>query len=470
MNRRTFFTTASSLLAARSGRAQPRNERPPNLVFLLTDDQRWDALGCMDNPIVQTPNIDSLAQRGVRFTNTFVSTAICVSSRASIFSGLYTRNHGIEKFDQQFSAEQFRSTYPAVLRRSGYRTAFIGKYGLDKPPLPEKEFDYWRGFAGQGKSFPQGENGPHMLTLMTDQATEFLQSCKPGAAPFCLSLSYKHPHADDLEPGQFLPDPRDAALYRDVTIPTPKTADTQSIRKLPLSMQRSEGRRRWAVRFSTPELFQESVKNYYRLCTGIDRSVGVVLDTLQRQGLDQNTVVVYASDNGFYLGEHGLADKWFMHEESIRVPLIIADPRGQSRRGIACSAMAMNIDIAPTLLDLAGVRDRPHMQGRSLQPLLREPQLAQWRSEFFYEHRFRYNGWIPATEGIRTKDWKYTRYIDESPVFEELFDLSKDRYEENNLVRESSAAARLAALRQRHRIWTNALESWTPDRPWTDPA
>jgi arylsulfatase A-like enzyme len=458
MNRRAFLTSAAGAAFA----AAP--QRPPNILFLLTDDQRRDALGCMGNPIVKTPRIDGLAREGVRFTNMFVTTAICVSSRASIFSGLYTRCHGVEQFSQQFSAAQLEATYPAVLRKAGYRTGFVGKYGLDGAPLPEKGFDFWRGFAGQGESFPKGESGPHMLSIMTDQATEFLETSRASTQPFCLSVSYKHPHADDADPRQFLPDPRDAGLYRDITIPVPKTADVFYNRQLPLSVQRSEGRRRWAVRFSTPELYQESVKNYYRLCSGIDRSVGTLLDRLP-----DNTVVIYASDNGFYLAEHGLADKWFMHEESIRVPLIVHDPRPGGLRGRVVSQMALNIDLAPTILDLASVTNAPYMQGRSLTPLLRGEQPDDWRREFFYEHHFRYNGWIPATEGIRTTDWKYTRYIDEQPVFEELFDLGKDHLEERNLARDPVQRDRIQTLQARHRTWAAALEAWRPGTRWTDP-
>jgi len=462
VTRRTFLGASAAGALAQTSR------RPPNILFLLTDDQRWDALGCMGNPIVQTPNIDGLARQGVLFRNCFVTTAICVTSRASIFSGLYARTHRIEQFNQQFSAEQFASTYPAILRRNGYRTGFIGKYGLDAQPLPEKGFDYWRGFAGQGKSFPQGENGPQMTAIMTDQAQEFLNSAG-SSQPFCLSVSYKHPHAEDADPRQFLYDARDRDLYRNATIPVPKTAAPEYIAQLPRSIQRSEGRRRWAVRFSTPELYQESVKSYYRLCSGIDRSVGQLLQTLRARNLHENTIVIYTSDNGFYLAEHGLADKWFMHEESIRVPLIVYDPRPGALRGASLDQFALNIDMAPTMLDFAGLADRPPMHGASLSPLMRGEK-PRWRQEFFYEHHFRYNGWIPATEGIRDQRWKYTRYIDEQPVYEELFDLNADRLEERSVASSPSQRTTLERLRLRHQRWTQALEAWKPGNPWRDPA
>lgn len=441
--------------------------RPPNLLFLLGDDHRWDALGCMGNPIIQTPNIDSLSRSGVTFENNFVTTAICVTSRASYFTGLYARKHGILAFNQQFTAGQLAGTYPAQLRKAGYRTGFIGKYGLDGGELPVNGFDYWRGFRGQGKYFPKGEPGVHLTQVMSDQAVEFLQGSKQDQ-PFCLSVSFKAPHVEDDDPRQFLYDPRDAALYRDVDIPIPKTAEGAAISRLPLSVQRSEARKRWVVRFGTPGLYQESVKSYYRLITGVDRAVGAMLKVLDERGLRGTTVIIYTGDNGFYLGEHGLAGKWFMHEESIRTPLIVHDPRNSRLHGARVKQMALNIDIAPTLVDLAGVRGGPEMQGRSLIPVLRGSREA-WRSEMFYEHNFVHN-WIPQTEGVRDMRWKYTKYVSDKPPEEELYDLQSDPLEEQNLVYSPAQASELIRMRTRHATWAKALESWDGTRPWVDPA
>jgi arylsulfatase A-like enzyme len=432
-----------------------QQRRRPNLIFLLGDDHRWDALGCMGNPRIHTPNIDSLARSGVTFRNHFVTTAICVTSRASIFTGQWARTHKIVEFNQQFTPQQHAHTYPGVLRAAGYRTGFIGKYGLDKPPAPKDQFDYWAGFLGQGRYFPQGEPGPHLTGMMTGQAREFLNSAN-SSQPFCLSVSYKAPHVQDDDPRQFLPAPEDEARYRDVHMPVPKTMDTDAISRLPLSVQDSEARRRWGVRFSTPALFQRSVRNYYALITGVDRSVGAILAELDRLGLRDNTILVYTGDNGFYLGEHGLAGKWFMHEESIRVPLIASGPGIAAGRSV--EAMTLNVDLAPTLLDLAGVAAPPAMQGTSLSGWLRGAPPARWRTEWFYEHHFRANGWIPPTEGIRTERWKYTVYPEERPAFEELYDLQADRLEERNLAREPEHAKTLDALRGRHRAWLESLE------------
>ncbi len=467
MTRRSFASLAAAGVLPALGEAGRR----PNLIFFLSDDQRWDSLGCMGNPIIRTPHIDALASRGVLFRNHFVTTSICMASRASIFSGQYESTHGMRQFSYQFSETQFARTYPALLRAAGYRTGFIGKYGLDGKPLPADRFDYWRGFPGQGRYFPEkGDRGPHLTRTMGDQAIEFLRGSTPDK-PFFLQVSFKAPHVQDDDSRQFLYDPEDEPLYRDVTIPVPKTADPRYISMLPIEVHRSEGRRRWGVRFSTPELYQSSVKAYYRLISGIDRVVGRVVDELRARGLEQDTVIVYSSDNGFYLAEHGLAGKWLMHEESIRTPLIVCDPRlGNAARGQKRSEMTLNIDIAPTILRLCGLDPVPSMQGRDLSALLTAPARG-WRGEFFYEHSFTANGWIPSTEGIRTTRWKYTRYVDTKPLFEELFDLEMDPLEERNLVKERAHRDRLESLRARWKTWRGHLEQYSTDGgPWKEPA
>lgn len=457
-----MLAAAAAPMILRGQRAQ----RPPNLVFLLTDDQRWDTLGCMGNRIIQTPNVDALARQGATFTNMFVTTPICVTSRASFFSGLYARSHGIHTFRMRFSPAQFAATYPALLRKAGYRTGFIGKYGLDEPPEPKDQFDDWYGFLGQGHFFPKGEPGPHLTHIMGEQAQEIIGRQSPGQ-PFCLSVSYKAPHVQDQDPRQFLADPRDEHLYRDTRMPVPKTMDSRAIERLPIEVQGSEARRRWAVRFSTPELYQRSVRNYYRMITGVDRTVGEIVAALEKQGLRDNTIIVYTSDNGFYLGEHGLAGKWFMHEESLRVPLVIHDPRPGAVRGARFDGMALNIDCAPTLLELAGLNPPPAMQGRSLAPWVRGERPA-WRKEFFGEHLFEHD-WIPKSEGIRTDRWKYARYLNIAGNPEEMYDLSADPHEENNLAPQPAHRGQLEALRRRREAWLAALAEWKPDRPWSEP-
>lgn len=467
LSRRRFVSSgaAAAVPFLRGRHASAQGGGRPNLVFLLGDDHRWDALGCMGNRIIRTPQIDGLAAAGTRFHNMFVTTAICVTSRASIFTGLHAHSHRIWGFKNSFAPELFARSYPALLKRAGYRNGFVGKWGIDGGKMPEQAFDYFRGFQGQGEYFPEpGHKGRHLTDQMGDQMVEFIDGCKPGE-PFHLSVSFKAPHVQDQDPLQFLPDPRYDSLYRDVQIPMPETAAPRFVSQLPLSVQGSEARRRWAVRFSTPELYQRSVKNYFRLITGIDEQVGRLREALERRGVSENTVIVYAGDNGFYLAEHGLAGKWFMHEESIRVPLVIYDPRApQAQRGQGLEPMALNIDIAPTLLDYAGVKAPTSMQGRALQPLLRGQRPA-WRSDWFYAHLFEHE-WIPKTEGVRTTEWKYTEYPEERPVFEEMFHLAVDRDETRNLARDSEYAPRLRALRERRKEWLAALAKWTPECDW----
>jgi arylsulfatase A-like enzyme len=458
LNRREFLNLAAggSLAAVMSlagceselaGRgAAP--EKQPNIIFLLTDDQRADTMGCAGNPIIQTPNMDALANNGVRFTNAFVTTSICASSRASIFTGQWTRRHGINNFRTHFSEDALAQTYPMLLRQGGYRTGFIGKYGVGlKRDLPVDKYDYWRGFAGQGKYENKDKDGnyKHLTQIMGEQAIEFLQGCSTEQ-PFSLSVSFKAPHVQDNDPRQFIYDRAYENLYKDVTILTPEKAARHYFDALPDFLQTSEARRRWRIRFFTREKFQESVKSYYRLITGVDVVIGKIRDQLKMLNLDDNTIIILTGDNGFYLGEYGLAGKWFPHEESIRVPMVIFDPRaGRRRRGVTAGQMALNVDIAPTILELAGLKIPQQMQGRSLVPLLKGKK-PKWRTEFFYEHLFEH-ATIPRTEALRTKRFKYARYIDYN--YEELYDLKNDSAETINLADDEKYQKTLKSLQKR---------------------
>ena len=456
LNRRQFLTlvaggSAAALLPGCAGQTRTdhkASKRPPNIIFLLADDHRADAMGCAGNPIISTPNMDDMARNGVRFTNAFVTTSICASSRASIFSGQWTARHGIINFALNFSDDDLALTYPMLLRAAGYRTGFIGKYGVGpKRELPIDKYHYWRGFAGQGQYEKEDDHGnyKHLTSIMGDQAVEFLQGCSPDR-PFCLSVSFKAPHVQDNDPRQFIYDRAYAGLYKDVTIPTPKTADPKYFEALPEFLQKSEARCRWDIRFPTPEKFQESVKSYYRLITGVDTVIGRIRRDLAGLNLDDNTVIMLMGDNGFYLGEHGLAGKWFPHEESIRVPLLVYDPRSPKKlRGRTLSQVALNVDIAPTILGLAGLDAPAAMQGASLLPLLagRKPK---WRTEFFYEHPFPHKT-IAKSIALRTQRYKYALYTDYG--YEELYDLRNDPLETNNLAPDKKNKETLDALRTR---------------------
>jgi arylsulfatase A-like enzyme len=486
ITRRDLLKTAAigaataGLGCAGLSRVSAHNGKCPNIVFLLTDDQRWDSLGCMGNPIVQTPNLDALAAGGTLFTNHFATTPICAASRASIFTGLHTRCHGIEDFGTPLSPELARITYPFVLRNAGYRTAFIGKYGLGGD-LPVNDYDYFDGFEGQGfyfqkegtGSFEQGqEGGPHLTAKLGGKAVDFLQST-PTDMPFCLSVSFKAPHVQDQDPRQYLYDPSLDAMYRDDEIPPPPKNQPYFYNRFPAFIRDSEGRRRWHMRFATPEAYQRSVKGYYRLVSGVDREVGRIMTALAERGLANNTIVVFTSDQGIFNGERGLAGKWLLHEESIRAPLIIYDPRvPEPMRGQRCDAMSLNIDLSPTLMALAGESIPNAVQGRDLSGWVHGSKPA-WREECFFEHHFGAvrEPVIPASDGIRTERWKYIRYVEPHPRYAELYNLAEDPREYRNHADELRYAETQAALATRWHVWTEALARWRLDaaEPWKDP-
>ena len=422
-----------------------------NFVFILTDDQRFDAMGCAGNRIIQTPNIDRLAQNGVLFRKHFVTTSICCVSRASIFTGQYERRHGVGDFATPLTPAQWKRTYPALLRAAGYRTGFIGKFGVgDAKSIASKagDFDFWRGKPGQaGEWFidPKDPTQTHATARFGNDALDFLDGCST-TQPFCLSISFNAPHSRDGKPREFQPDPRDESLYATIQIPVPKTAADEFFQRLPEFARKSEGRRRWEKRFATPEMFQQTMRDYYRLISGIDREVGRIVAKLAERGLAENTVVIFTSDNGWFAGERGMADKWLMYEESIRVPLVIYDPRlPRSQRGRKVDSMTLNLDFAPTLLGMAGVPVPNGMQGRSLEPLLRGKTSSNWRKDFFYEHHYDPKI-IPPSEGIRTERWVYLRWLPPNPESEELYDIRADPLERKNLAANPAYAQTLSSL------------------------
>lgn len=446
------FCLCHSVAAADRDIRQPNR---PNILLLLSDDQRWDALGCLGNSVIQTPNLDRLAANGVLFRNNFCATSICSASRASIFTGQYECRHRIDDFAKPLPPAVWSNSYPAVLRRHGYVVGFIGKFGVGET-MPVSEFDYWAGFPGQGSYFEPGRT-EHLTALMERQAIEFLRA-RDGSQPFCLAISFKAPHAQDGAPRLFPPDPRDEHLYADVMVPPPITAAETYFTRLPKFIQNSENRTRWQSRFSTPGLFQQSVRDYYRLITGLDRTIGNIIAELHTRGFDRHTVILFTSDNGLFLGDHGLADKWLMYEESIRTPLIISDPRLAARRhGSVVNEMTLNVDLAPTILDLVGLRVPNVMQGRSLRPLVEGARVA-WRQDWFYEHHFDNGGTIPPSEGVRTTDWKYIRYVATAPPYEELFHLTEDPFETNNLATNARFARTLRELRDRWAAYKEELK------------
>jgi arylsulfatase A-like enzyme len=441
------------------GREEPQDlfgdPNPPSFVVFLTDDQPYDALGCDGNPRIQTPNLDALAARGVRFTNAFVTTPVCAVSRASLLTGQHMGRHGIEDFDRPLSAKQWKETFPALLRDAGYKTAFLGKFAIGAPAtadpelcLPADRFDFWYGFP-QGIDYKQVVGGEtrYLTTEMERKAEEFLRSL-PKDAPFCLIVAFKEPHG----PFNYF-DPEVPDAYADLDPPLPPTMTQADFDAQPELLRKSflatENVRRW---MEDPSHYKELVRQMYRTISRVDLAVRRIGNLLDELGLAQRTVVIMSSDNGNLAGAHGLVGKFLMYEESIRVPLIIVDPRaGASWRGRTCDAMALNIDLAPTILSLAGVSVPARMQGQDLSPVLKDVAMSG-REDWYGEHVYspeRDGPTIPKSECVRTQRWKYIHYLETDPPVEQLFDLRTDPLEEHDLSADASHAATLAELRAR---------------------
>lgn len=406
-----------------------KNQRP-NIIVIVTDDQRWDMMGCAGNSIIQTPNMDSLAKEGVRFSHAFSSTPICAASRASILTGLYERKHGFTFGTPPVSKGHSDISYPYLLRRAGYQTGFVGKLGVKfDTPVDSlfswsriNGFPYWKMVDGK-KTF--------LTDIQSDQAIEFVRhSAKTG--PFCLSLSFSAPHADDDSKEQYFWREDLDSLYQNVTIPLPSTAAPSFYEALPEFLKGTMNRERWFWRFDTPEKYQSMVKGYFRMITGVDQAIGRLRQTLEELGIADNTIIILIGDNGYYLSDRGYADKWLMHEVSIRVPLIYYDPRMHyGKNPLVLNNMVLNVDLSPTILELAGVKIPGLIQGESLVQAINGRQRTS-RSSIFCEHLMNNPG-IPNSECIRTEKWKFIRYP-KHPEFVELYDLKNDPWEEHNLA------------------------------------
>ncbi|AWX43704.1 putative sulfatase YidJ [Flagellimonas maritima] len=436
-------------------RSQNENNTP-NIIFLLTDDQRWDALGYAGNSDIITPNLDTLAAESVYFKNAYVTTSICAVSRASILTGQYARRHNIWGFAKNFSEEQLQNTYPLLLRKAGYHIGFIGKYGVGNK-LPSKHFDYWKGFPGQGTFNERDENGDsiHLTKKIGKQIVDFLELQQGNEKPFSLSVSFKAPHVES-DPGHFNPDRAYDDLYVTDSMNIPKTSIEAFRNYFPERFtENNVARNRWETRFANPTMQQESIKDYYRLIYGVDQVVGKLRKELERLNLDQNTIIIFTSDNGFYLGEYGLAGKWYGSEPSIRVPMIIYNPSDTINAQKTINDKVLNIDIAPTILSYAGIQLPEQMQGKDLSELI-DGKNNNWRNEFFYEHIWESSEayYIPSTEGVVSGDKKYMKYFmnrdTTDVIFEELYDLSKDPKEINNLIGKPEANGLEMALRKKY--------------------
>ena len=450
--------------------ASAPGQAPRNVVFILTDDHRYDFMGFHpDAPrFLQTPNLDRMAAGGAHVANAFVTTSLCSPSRASILTGRYAHNHGV--VDNTSPIPEGTRFFPEDLHQNGYATAFIGKWHMgEDDDRPRPGFDRWVSFRGQGAytdpvlniDGERVERQGYTTDILTDYAVDWLETERDPSKPFFLELSHKAVHAE------FSPAPRHAGTYRDVTIPYPAS--------MPLTEANYAGKPHWvrAQRGSWHGVdfmfhgdlgpgmtgFDNFYRRYSETLLAADESVGRVLDTLEKLGLAENTLVVYMGDNGFLLGEHGLIDKRNAYEESIRVPMLAWAP-GWITPGTTVDELVRNIDFAPTVLELTSTRTDAPMDGTSFLSLLtsarasdapapapraENDQSREFLYEYYWEYAFPHT---PTTFALRGDRYKYIYYHGIWDTFE-LYDIQLDPKEQHNLIDVPSLQPVANAMRDR---------------------
>lgn len=456
-----FMKPSTALVALLFWLVPPRpllHAQKPNIIFLLTDDQSIDAVGCYGNKDVITPNLDKLASEGVRFANHYDTTSICMASRCSVLTGLYEYRHGCNFGHGDLERRVFATSYPAKLRQAGYFTGFAGKIGFVMQGEPfeafEKEFDVWAGGPGQTDYKTAKNQGiakyanqyPHCSRAYGAWAQDFLKNAKQSGKPFCMSISFKAPHMP------FTPDPVDLNLYKSKTTFT-RPLNYGMEKGMHLSPQVHASRAATKYREWVND-YDNTVRLYYALITGVDAAVGMIREGLQREGLDQNTVIIFTSDNGYNKGAHGFGDKVIPYEEGSKAPLLIYDPRvPKENASKVCEAVTANVDMCATILALAGVPAPEGIDGRSLLTLLTNPsgKVREWLPLFNHwgEH-------AAQSMAVVSSEWKYIHWYYGGAAgknsaamkpTEELFFLSKDRIEMANLAGDSQSAEQLTAAR-----------------------
>ena len=432
--------------------AQAADTRRPNILFLFADDQRYDTLSCAGHDIVRTPTIDRLAEQGVRFSNAHVTTAVCWVSRAVVLTGQWARTHAEPKAVPTVKPESLTTMFPEVLRGAGYRTGHIGKWHMIAPPgfKPDDHYDVYEPVTRNPyfKTMPDGTK-KHETDIVCDKGVEFIKS-QPKDKPFCLNLWFNAAHAEDNDHrpgiGLYPWPPSTDGMYEDRSIPPARLGDPAIFEALPSFLQKSINRERWFWGYDTPEKFETNVRAYYRMISGIDKGVARVLTALEAAGLADNTIIVYSADNGYYLGDRGFQGKWSHFEESLRVPMIIYDPRvAKEKRGRVVDELVLNVDLPATMLDYAGVTKPARYEGRTLKPFVDAQPVTDWRTFFFCEHLDLAP--LLTWEGIRDQRYVYARYFDQKPAYEFLHDLEADRDELRNFATDPAHADALQKMR-----------------------
>ena len=451
-----------------SGCNNPENDiqEKPNILFVLIDDQRNDVMSCAGHPIVKTPTVDKLAEKGHRFLNSFVTTPICAASRASIFTGLYESKHNYTFGKDPIKEEFSTSSYPFLLRKAGYRTGFVGKFGVkleEQDSIIAEMFDFYEPSPINAPHFVKQPDGSmkHSAEVWGDKAIEFIDT-QTSDKPFCLSISFNSVHAVDNNhtPGNdgHYPYPKAvASMYEDVEMPQPKLSDPEIFDNHPEFLKNSLNRERYFWRWDTEEKYQINMRAYFRMISGYDNVMKRVFTALKEKGLDKNTIIIYSADNGYYMGNRGFAGKWTHYEESLRVPLIIYDPREPEETGGRLEEnIALNIDIPATILDFAGILAPQHYQGKSLLPVLKDQDASEWRESFFCEHRMKHDQ-IPKYLGVRDQRYVYVNYYEQNPPYEYLHDLENDPDQLINLANNTEYKEILQKMKEKCENFENKL-------------
>lgn len=435
-----------SLLAAplAASAAVPR----PNIIFVLVDDLRWDELACTGHPFASTPNADRIAKEGANFRNAFATTPLCSPSRASFLTGQYPHRHGITDNTDRRAQSHRLLTWPRILQESGYDTAFIGKWHMGNDDSPRPGINHWISFPGQGESIDPliNDNGKtsrvkgYVTDILSQHAIDFVS--RRRSSPFCVYLSHKaiHPNIQQAADGsitstgtaeEFIVAERHRQLYAGVPIPRRANYAKPPERK-PALERKFPGVAPLGPATGTDDA---TILNRARMIKAIDEGLGGILDAVRKTGREEDTIVVYTSDHGYFYGEHGLnAERRLAYEETIRIPMLVRYPRA-AKAGLNPGQMVLSIDIAPSMLELAGVRQPAGLQGRSLVPLLRG-RSPRWRDDFLVEYysdtvfpRVRNMGY----QAVRTERWKYIHYR-ELQGADELYDLQADPFELDNRI------------------------------------
>lgn len=476
---RYLLIAAAVFLALRIHNVQAAER--PNILFIFSDDHAAHAMSCYNSKINQTPNLDRLAREGMRFDRCYVTNSICGPSRAVILTGKYSHLNGFYHNGNTFDGSQ--QTFPKLLQKAGYQTALIGKWHLKSDPTG---FDYWNILIGQGPYYnpPMIENGKrkqhtgYTTDIITDITLDWLKNKRDQDKPFLLMYQHKAPHRD------WQPSPKHLHLYDDVTIPEPDnlfddySSRTTAAKKQEMEIANHLTRRdlkldpptnltpeqleTWNTAYGPKNKefeeqnlqgkdlvrwkYQRYIKDYLRCVASMDENVGRVLDYLDESGLTKNTIVVYASDQGFYLGNHGWFDKRFIYNESLSTPLLIRYP-GHIKPGSVCDKIVLNLDLPETFLDYAGVEIPADMQGRSLRPILEGRTPDDWRKSMYY-HYYEFPGAhsVQKHNGVVTEDYKLVHFY---PFNEwELYDLKKDPREMKNVYDDPKYAMVVADLKK----------------------